>query len=181
MIVEKLTKLDAARRQIDEAIRMFFERRDTVSTHTVAAAAAQVLADLGKSRGFQGWTRNKTLVKEGHWKEWRAAIAKCEQFFKHADQDPDATCDFHPEITQFFLVESVEMLRMFTGKFTWSGLIFSIWFSATYPEVLQETEFKRAITAKSSLLNLSKDFSIFADLLRMEDALAPDDLKDSLL
>ena len=63
MIKEKLTKLDVARRQIDEAIRMFFERRDTVSTHTVASAASQVLADFGKGR-FQGWTRNKAIVNK---------------------------------------------------------------------------------------------------------------------
>src|SRR5436190_215604 len=106
MITENLTKLDVARRQIDEAIRMFFERRDTVSTHTLASAAAQILADLGKDRGFQGWTRNKAIIKPAHWKKWRDAITKFEAFFKHADHDAYETCDFHPDVTPLFIVES---------------------------------------------------------------------------
>ena len=154
MITEKLTKLDVARRQLDEAIRMFFERRDTVSTHTVASAAAQVLADLGKVRGFQGWTRNKAIVKPGRWKEMRDAVTQFEAFFKHADQDPYATCDFHPEVTQLFILEAVELLRVFTGKYTWDGLLFSIWFSLTNPEVIQEGDFKKLAHETSQLATL---------------------------
>jgi len=110
MITEKLTKSDAARRQTDEAIRMFFDRRDTVAPHTVAAAAAQVLADVGEHHGFQGWTRNKAIVKPEHWKRWRDCVTKYERFFKHADNprvdtNAHATCSFHPEATQLILVE----------------------------------------------------------------------------
>jgi hypothetical protein len=171
MITEKVTKLDVARRQLDEAIRMFFEKRDTVSTHTVASAAAQVLADLGKDRGSQGWTRNKALVKPGRWREWRDAIARFEAFFKHADNDADATCDFHPEITPFFIIESIELLRVFTGKFTWAGLIFSIWFSIKYPELLRQSDLKMAIVSQSLGEELDvNDFSIMADLLNVRDA-----------
>jgi hypothetical protein len=126
VITETLTKLDVARRQLNEAIRMLFERRDTVATHTVASAAAQVLADLGKHHGNAGWTRNKDIVKPGRWNEFRVAITKFETFFKHAERDPDATCDFHPESTVLSLLESVELFRILTGTFTWEGLIFSV-------------------------------------------------------
>jgi len=180
MITEKLTKLDVARRQIDEAIRMLFERRDSVSTHTVASAASQVLADLGKG-SFQGWTRNKAVVKPGRWKEWRDAITKFETFFKHADHDAHETCDFHPEITQLFIIESVEMLRVFTGKFSWEGMIFSLWFSIKYPEALRESEFKTAITAQSAVSMFDvNDFAMIADLLKMRDAF-PQNTRDTLL
>ena len=101
MITETLTKLDVARRQTDEAIRMFFEGRDTVSTHTIAAAASQVLADIGTNLGtFNGWTRNPDVVKPGYWKKWRDAMTKFERFFKHADNqrgadnNAEATCVF---------------------------------------------------------------------------------------
>src|SRR5205807_1899342 len=124
---------------------------------------AQVLTDLGKHRGFQGWTRNKAIVKSGRWKELRAAVTKFERFFKHADEDANDTCDFHPEITPFFIVESVEMLRVFTGKLTWEGLIVSIWFSMKYPELLQESEFKKLIAKHSALVSIDIDeFSTFA-------------------
>jgi hypothetical protein len=181
MITEKLTKLDVARRQLDEAIRMFFEKRDTVSTHSVASAAAQVLADLGKGRGFQGWTRNKDIIKRERWKEWRVAVTRFEAFFKHADNDAQATCEFHPEITPLSIVESVHLLWVFTGKFTWPGLLFNIWFSLAHPELLLEGEFKRLITERSALLNFDiNDFSVLADFLKMRDAI-PAGMLDNIL
>ena len=82
MITEQITKLDAAQRQTHEAIRMFFEGRDTVPIHTLASAASQLLADLGEDRGFAGFTRNPNLVVEPRWKEWKKAIKSFENFFK---------------------------------------------------------------------------------------------------
>ena len=41
-----VTKLAAAERQLREAIRMFFEQRDELATHTVASAAYRILRDL---------------------------------------------------------------------------------------------------------------------------------------
>jgi hypothetical protein len=42
--IDKVTKVDAARRQISTAIRLFFGRRDTISIHTLVAAALKVIA-----------------------------------------------------------------------------------------------------------------------------------------
>jgi hypothetical protein len=47
----QVTKIAAAQRQLDAAIRMFFVREDELATHTVAAAAFQILRDLTKNRG----------------------------------------------------------------------------------------------------------------------------------
>ena len=49
--VEELTKLDAARRQLDAAIRMFLASEDEVAIHTLGAAAYRVLRDLKEERG----------------------------------------------------------------------------------------------------------------------------------
>lgn len=46
-----VSKLAAAHRQLREAMRMFFENRDELATHTVAAAAYGLIADLKKDRG----------------------------------------------------------------------------------------------------------------------------------
>lgn len=46
-----VTKLAAARRQLLEAIRMFFAGKDELAIHTVAAAAHRIVADLKKERG----------------------------------------------------------------------------------------------------------------------------------
>ena len=47
----QISKIAAAQRQLDAAIRMFFQREDELATHTVAAAAFQILRDVTKQRG----------------------------------------------------------------------------------------------------------------------------------
>src|SRR5688572_12649416 len=50
---EIVTKLEAAERQLWVAIRLFFERRDAIAVHTLAAAAHSVLVDLARPRGVK--------------------------------------------------------------------------------------------------------------------------------
>ena len=47
----QISKLAAAQRQLDAAIRMFFQREDELAIHTLTAAAFQILRDLAKKRG----------------------------------------------------------------------------------------------------------------------------------
>jgi hypothetical protein len=177
--MEHLTKIDAARRQVDEAIKMLFDKRDTIATHTVVCAASQALADLGNVRGVPGWTRNKNIIKPEHWKKFRKAITEAETFFKHADQDPDGTLGFHPEITPLFLAEAVEMLRLLAGKLTWPAMVFAIWFSHKYPDLLLEGELKQMVTAQAALNMLDvNDFVLQADLIRHGYSLLPNEFKD---
>ena len=42
-------KLDVIRRQIKEAVRLFFEERDRVVIHTIIASAHQILFVIGKN------------------------------------------------------------------------------------------------------------------------------------
>ena len=49
--IEKVTKVDAVRRQLSTAIRLFFEGRDTVSIHSLVAAAQGIMHDLLKKQG----------------------------------------------------------------------------------------------------------------------------------
>ena len=51
----RLTKLDAARRQLETAVRLYFHEGDPVSTHTLAAAAYNVLRALNKRQGGPRW------------------------------------------------------------------------------------------------------------------------------
>jgi hypothetical protein len=53
-------KLNAARRQLESAITMFFENWDVVSQHTLISAAYGVLYDLGKQRGIDGSVTQKS-------------------------------------------------------------------------------------------------------------------------
>jgi hypothetical protein len=46
-----INKLEAARRQLDTAIRMTFANEDELAIHTVAAAAYRILRDILDKRG----------------------------------------------------------------------------------------------------------------------------------
>jgi hypothetical protein len=47
----QISKIAAAQRQLDAAIRMFFQREDELAIHTVTAAAFQILRDVTRKRG----------------------------------------------------------------------------------------------------------------------------------
>lgn len=47
----RLSKLDAARRQLETATKLYFEHGDEVSIHTLAAAAYSVIRDINEHRG----------------------------------------------------------------------------------------------------------------------------------
>lgn len=47
----QISKIAVAQRQLDAAIRIFFQREDELAIHAVAAQAFQILRDLAKERG----------------------------------------------------------------------------------------------------------------------------------
>lgn len=93
--IENVSKLVAAARQLREAIFLFFERRDAVAIHTLAAASHQILVDLASERGLSGIPKNNPLVRSEKEKEWITLVNNSHNFFKHADRDPEAVC-FRP-------------------------------------------------------------------------------------
>jgi hypothetical protein len=71
----RLTKLDAARRQLRSAIVMFLEGRDPVSIYTLASAAQDVLRSLLKAKGKEGVAfKDSDLIKPEGLKLWRDMV-----------------------------------------------------------------------------------------------------------
>ena len=133
MECEQITKLIAAKRQMNEAIRLFFERRDGVSIHTLAAAAAQILSDLCGSRGILSPVRGAGVIREDRRKEWLAALKKAENFFKHADRDPEEALKFRPGLTEGILLDCAYLYACLTRRQTYEGAVFQSWFFLKYP------------------------------------------------
>lgn len=84
-----VSKLDVSKRQIEVAIKLFFNYGDVIAMHTLAAAANQVLADLSKKQDSKSMVRHGMLesVRKGKEKEVRSMINDAENYFKHADKD----------------------------------------------------------------------------------------------
>ena len=80
----KISKLEAGSRQLDSAIRMFFNNEDILAVHTVSRAAFRVLFDITK----EGETKE---ALDAHIKKvGTEQFNKETNFLKHADKDAEA-------------------------------------------------------------------------------------------
>jgi hypothetical protein len=52
--LSEIRKIDAARRQLDEAIRLWMEGRDPLAIHTLSMAAFGILYDIAKHQNLLG-------------------------------------------------------------------------------------------------------------------------------
>jgi hypothetical protein len=134
----KISKLDAARRQLDTAIRLYFMGRDPVSIQTLAAAAFEILKDLDEHGPKTGtfYDRLQVNVKP----EYREFVAdlfrKPQNFFKHADRDPHDILEFTLASPEYFLASACEKYKELAVEQSPEMLTYVIWFSFQNPEVL---------------------------------------------
>lgn len=126
-----IAKIDAARRQLETAIELYFQGGDVVSVHTLAAAAREILADLCEHREVEPFFSQERMLKELVKPEFRdmlyKALHKAENFFKHADRDPDKLLAFNPKQSEFIILECVETYVELTKEFPALILAFRTW------------------------------------------------------
>jgi hypothetical protein len=154
---EKISKIDAAHRQLRQAIILFFEDQDMVSVHTLATASQQVLIDLGAKAGVVSMVKNRDLIRPDKQKFVGNLLNLPENFFKHADRDPDAVLEFYPASTPFYIIDAAVMYRMIAGQATPAVKSYEVWFALNYPDVLVDGAYK------DNVLTLIKDDPTLAD------------------
>lgn len=134
-----VTKQDAALRQLKVAIALWFLDGDPVSIHTLASAAYTVLADLSKVRGFPPMltTRDglKGRIRPGMEKEAYKKFKEAENFFKHADKDPENTIEFRPRSNQHILWEAAARYREMAGERVPELEAMHWWFILSHPSI----------------------------------------------
>jgi hypothetical protein len=123
----KISKLDAAQRQLDVAIQLWFLDGDELAIHTLAAAAYQLVHDLKEHRGIEkSLLYDAKMIKDEHRKKWIAVVKKPANFLKHANNDPEGTLEFHPLETLAIIMAAASGLR-FLGAQT-SGTVGALTF-----------------------------------------------------
>jgi hypothetical protein len=103
----KISKVDAARRQLDCAISLWFRDGDTVSIHTLVSAAFEIIQDLNSKVGNKDITMiemARRLAKPEHVETVMQLMRKPMLFFKHADRDPHEILEFAPEVSEFLMI-----------------------------------------------------------------------------
>jgi hypothetical protein len=136
----QVTKLEAARRQLETAITVYFAHGAPVSRHTLTAAAFSIPRDLNSKRGgrpmfakdgFLQW------IKSGHEPEVRKAINAAESFFKHADRDHDEKFSFNPYCSEIMLPDACGTYYKLCGEFPPLFRLCQSWHVANYPNHFQ--------------------------------------------
>jgi hypothetical protein len=109
-----ISKLDAVRAQLDAAIEMYFVSDNPVAVHTLTAAAYNILRDIGLKNGSEHPFIKTAFVDEypeATRKVIREFLNNPENFFKHADRDPDGSITLNPDLTEILLMDALAYFR----------------------------------------------------------------------
>lgn len=126
-----IKKLDAAKRQLEQAVHLFFNGGDPVSIHTLAWAAYDIIYHVNKHRGGMPMLVKDQLsgfVPPEKRPEFLRNLGAHRNFFKHANIDPEAELDFDPSITDMILFEACDKYRGLTGEIVPRFHLMLIWF-----------------------------------------------------
>jgi hypothetical protein len=141
-----VSKLEAARRQLNTAIHLWFFNGDVISIHTLAYAAYEVIHVVSKKR-----KRPRTLLfddraNEGEEsKAWALFLKKSANFFKHAKEDTEATIEFTPALNELFLLYSLIGLQTAGELLNGEEKAFMYWLCFNKPALLTELGRQRFI------------------------------------
>ena len=157
-----VTKIEAVRQQIDEAIWMFFNRRNPIAIHSIVGAAHQTLHDItGRSSSM---IKNETAAMDSG-KDWYRRLNKEYNFFKHGKGDAGESLTFDPLLHTYYLLDCVYMYRELTGERYHNHNIFDVWFALANPNTVGDQgvrEFARQVAQTDMKPN---DYEYFAGLL----------------
>jgi hypothetical protein len=130
----RLDKLEAARRQLETAIKLYFDYGDEASIQTLASAGYALLRDINEHRGGEPMLKDLHRLLDGELaKEFRKWINRPENFLKHADMDPDESYEWDFRWTQVLMWEaSQKYLQLATLRP--AMVVFMFWFVAKRPD-----------------------------------------------
>lgn len=132
-----ISKLDAAKRQLDAYIRLYFYSSDPVAMHTLVAAAFGIIRDLNRKRGGSPTIQESLLqhVKPEHMDMVRGKLTEAQNFFKHADRDHGSSLDFYPDSTELVAFDASVKYSELTGEVPPLFQIFNGWMMISHPDM----------------------------------------------
>lgn len=140
-----ISKIDAARRQLDTAIELWFKDGDGLSAFTLAYASFKLLANLYAHQGTDGF--GQAIDRLARERGAHKSMANIANFLKHADRDPnDSLSFFHPDLTVAVIGLSTLLYKNLTDSLSLKMQAFDSWTEATaadelgIPETDQNTE-----------------------------------------
>ncbi len=132
-------KIAVGRRQLIQAVDLFFKNGDEISIHTLASAALEVLDSVMRHWGRMPYTDNiqDLYIKPEGKKIWIQKINEAKNFFKHADKDPEKQYEFDPRQTWWVIISAIDSLRRLTGEDHDQIHAFEWWFMSRNQSILK--------------------------------------------
>lgn len=143
----KVSKIDAARRQLDTSIELWFADKDPVSIHALACAAHQIIHDTNRQKGGPELIYDSAIIKDEYRPQAIALFKRPMNFFKHAEKDPYSIIELTHITTLFYILMSIigfqhlgespsDVERAFL---MWVTIHHPEWISASYKDSVEKT------------------------------------------
>lgn len=152
-----VNKMEAARRQIREAICLFLESRDIIAVHTLATAGYQILYDLAKKQDISDFIYD--IIKDEYRGEAKNLFNKAKNFFKHADRDGNERIELNSSLTEWFLFSATHLIEKLNGDLYPENYAFLWWFTANHPKFLKDGDLKCAVESYINIHYKKSDFN----------------------
>ena len=180
-----ITKIDAAKIQIDTAIRMLFNADNPIPIHTLSMAGFRILRDIAKNKKSSLYEKIEFMIKPEMMGEFWKLIQKYANFIKHADKDPEGSINnFNEEINDSILFLASLYYQDVGCKLTPEMLTITVWYSALHPDFIIEntsSEYKSQVDvvkktligkSRKEQLNIGKQALIISNRLHNEKELS---------
>jgi hypothetical protein len=135
----KISKLDAARQQLEVACRLFLQRESILAVHTLCGAAEDILGRLAVRANEKSMFERMKSAAEHHFgrpmstKEVSELINGTRNALKHANDPSEDPFDYNPDHGFVMLLRALVNFQLVTGGLsqvmeeTWESL------KATHP------------------------------------------------
>lgn len=153
--MEEILKIEAAKRQLNTAIRLLFQLDDAIAIHSLAVSAANIFSDIAEqSLGKKSWREMLREDNKMSLAEVKKVFNHSWNFFKHADKDPHGVLIFDPAETEHIIFISTLECAELAG-ISIEMQVFQLWFLAVGKISLEENNEIQTFS-KSLFPNLDK-------------------------
>jgi len=164
-----IDKIAVGRRQLIQAVDLFFKNGDEISIHTLASAALEVLDSVMRHWGRMTFTDNilDLYIKPEGEKIWIQKQTEAKNFFKHANRDPDKQYEFDPRDTGWVIISAIDSLRRLTGEDHDQIHAFEWWFMSRNLTILKaDAEQKDEIIKLATKYGDKERLNFYRDFLQ---------------
>ncbi len=171
MDTTKVSKIDAASRQLDAAIRLLFSDFDIIAVHTLAGTASKITSDLVEKLALdKSWDKAAQTVNNLSSTEYFRIVRETQNFLKHAKNDADEMHEFALSDTEYLIFWAVMNLAELRHRLTIEQSAFQLWFLASQSDVLDPSSevYKSAISLFGDLTSYPRADRLAAGLSKLK-------------